>query len=166
MQLIEPIFCDNDAIGKVKSDTIDLHGQLVEEAEEIPEQRIRYTKSNGHTHLHMTVSEGNHSSDHVQKIRLRVERLCRKMGLREHNKENEGWIYIDRHDGQQYSAAESVGLPVAGDICALWPANVRDCATRQQAAWQLYRSSEWGVPRLVVSAAAALHNLYMRSSEL
>jgi len=52
-QASEFIFRENNAVGKVDSDTIDLHGQYVEEAETIVEQRIRYAKSTGQTHLHV-----------------------------------------------------------------------------------------------------------------
>jgi hypothetical protein len=82
-------------VGKVASDTIDLHGQFVEEAEEKLEQRVRYAKQNGQSHLHVIVGKGNHSPDHIQKIKPRVEQLCRELGLREHTEENEGRIYID-----------------------------------------------------------------------
>lgn len=34
-------------------DTIDLHGQFVEEAEDILEARIKYAQSQGQTHLHV-----------------------------------------------------------------------------------------------------------------
>ncbi|KAI7358152.1 DUF1771-domain-containing protein [Hortaea werneckii] len=98
-QASEFIFRENNAVGKVESDTIDLHGQFVEEAEEILEQRIRYAKSNGQTHLHVIVGKGNHSPGHVQKIKPRVERLCRELGLQEHTEENEGRIYIDLTGG-------------------------------------------------------------------
>ena len=54
-QASEYIFRENNAVGKVDSDTIDLHGQFVEEAEAIIEQRIRYAKSTGQTHLHVWV---------------------------------------------------------------------------------------------------------------
>lgn len=47
------IFRENNAVGRVAGDTIDLHGQFVEEAEEILEQRIRYAQSQGQTHLHV-----------------------------------------------------------------------------------------------------------------
>ncbi len=47
------IFRENNAAGKVADDTIDLHGQFVEEAEDILEQRIRYAQQNGQTHLHV-----------------------------------------------------------------------------------------------------------------
>ena len=52
-QASEYIFRENNAVGKNGSDTIDLHGQFVEEAEQIIEQRIRYAKSTGQTHLHV-----------------------------------------------------------------------------------------------------------------
>lgn len=42
-------------MGRVDGDTIDLHGQFVEEAEEILERRIRYAQSTGQTHLHVYV---------------------------------------------------------------------------------------------------------------
>ena len=37
----------------VAADTIDLHGQFVEEAEEILEERIKYAKTHGQNHLHV-----------------------------------------------------------------------------------------------------------------
>ena len=55
-QASEFIFRENNAEGRVASDTIDLHGQYVEEAEEILEQRIRAEQSQGQTHLHVYVS--------------------------------------------------------------------------------------------------------------
>lgn len=47
------IFRENNAVGRVDGDTIDLHGQFVEEATDIVEQRIRYAQANGQTHLHV-----------------------------------------------------------------------------------------------------------------
>lgn len=47
------IFRENNANGRVPDDTIDLHGQFVEEAEDILEERIKYARSHGQTHLHM-----------------------------------------------------------------------------------------------------------------
>ncbi|KAI4174963.1 MAG: hypothetical protein LQ343_001990 [Gyalolechia ehrenbergii] len=52
-QAAEFIFRENNAVGRVDSDTIDLHGLYVHEAEDILEQRIRYAQSTGQTHLHM-----------------------------------------------------------------------------------------------------------------
>lgn len=52
-QASEFIFRENNASGRVEADTIDLHGQFVEEAEEILEERIRYAKSHGQNHLHV-----------------------------------------------------------------------------------------------------------------
>lgn len=52
-QASDYIFRENNAEGRVDSDTIDLHGQFVEEAEEILERRIRYAQQTGQTHLHV-----------------------------------------------------------------------------------------------------------------
>lgn len=54
-QASEFIFRENNADGRVAADTIDLHGQFVEEAEEILEERIKYAKSHGQSHLHVYV---------------------------------------------------------------------------------------------------------------
>lgn len=52
-QASEFIFRENNAGGRVDPDTIDLHGQFVEEAEEILEERIKYAKAHGQDHLHV-----------------------------------------------------------------------------------------------------------------
>jgi DNA-nicking Smr family endonuclease len=52
-QASDYIFRENNAVGRVDVDTIDLHGQFVEEAADIVEQRIRYAQANGQTHLHV-----------------------------------------------------------------------------------------------------------------
>ena len=52
-QASEFIFRENNAPGRVADNTIDLHGQFVEEAEQILEQRIRYAQQQGQTHLHV-----------------------------------------------------------------------------------------------------------------
>ena len=51
-QASEYIFLENNADGRVPSDTIDLHGQYVSEAEEILERRIRAAQARGESHLH------------------------------------------------------------------------------------------------------------------
>lgn len=98
-QASEYIFRENNAVGKVAGDTIDLHGQFVEEAEEILEQRIRYAQQTGQTHLHVIVGKGNHSPDHVQKIKPKVEEVCRELGLQYRTEENEGRMYINLQGG-------------------------------------------------------------------
>ncbi|KAK4694503.1 hypothetical protein P7C71_g3094, partial [Lecanoromycetidae sp. Uapishka_2] len=55
-QASDYIFRENNAVGRVDGDTIDLHGQFVEEAERILEQRIRYAQSTGQNHLHVYAS--------------------------------------------------------------------------------------------------------------
>ncbi|KAF2858228.1 DUF1771-domain-containing protein [Piedraia hortae CBS 480.64] len=99
-QASEFIFRENNAVGKVTPDTIDLHGQYVEEAEEILEQRIRYAQSTGQTHLHVIVGQGNHSAGHVQKIKPKVEQICAELGLQQHTEPNQGRIFIDLTGGQ------------------------------------------------------------------
>ncbi|KAK5170201.1 uncharacterized protein LTR77_004787 [Saxophila tyrrhenica] len=94
-QASEYIFRENNAVGKVQGDTIDLHGQYVEEAEEILEQRIRYAQQTNQSHLHVIVGKGNHSTDHIQKIKPRVEQVCRELHLQYHTEENEGRMFID-----------------------------------------------------------------------
>ncbi|RHZ69049.1 hypothetical protein CDV55_105945 [Aspergillus turcosus] len=95
----EFIFRENNADGRVPGDTIDLHGQFVEEAEEILEERIRYAKAHGQTHLHVIVGKGNHSANHVQKIKPRVEQVCRELGLQYATEENAGRIYVNLTGG-------------------------------------------------------------------
>jgi hypothetical protein len=83
----------------VPSDTIDLHGQFVKEAEEIARNRIRAGQSRGETHLHIIVGKGNHSRDHVQKIKPAVEEVCQELGLKYQTEHNEGRIYVDLTGG-------------------------------------------------------------------
>ena len=94
-QASEFIFRENNAPGRVDADCVDLHGQYVEEAERILEERIRAEKRSGSSHLHVIVGRGNHSAGHVQKIKPRVEEVCRELGLQCHTEENEGRMYID-----------------------------------------------------------------------
>ncbi|BCR86440.1 Smr domain-containing protein [Aspergillus chevalieri] len=98
-QASEFIFRENNANGRVAADTIDLHGQFVEEAEDILEERIKYAKQHGQNHLHVIVGKGNHSANHVQKIKPRVEKVCREMGLQYATEENAGRIYVNLTGG-------------------------------------------------------------------
>jgi Domain of unknown function (DUF1771)/Smr domain len=98
-QASEFIFRENNAEGRVASDTIDLHGQFVEEAEDILEERIRYAQSHGQSHLHVIVGKGNHSPHHIQKIKPRVEKVCQELGLQYQTEANEGRMYINLTGG-------------------------------------------------------------------
>jgi len=93
------IFRANNAEGRVASDTIDLHGLFVEEAEDVLEERIRVARSQGQTHLHVIVGKGNHSAGHVQKIKPRVEQVCRELGLQYNTEANDGRIYVNLQGG-------------------------------------------------------------------
>ncbi|KAK6953000.1 hypothetical protein Daesc_005297 [Daldinia eschscholtzii] len=99
-QASEYIFRENNAPSRVAEDTIDLHGQFVEEAEEILERRIRYAQEHGQTHLHVIVGKGNHSTDHVQKLKPRVEQVCRELGLQYATEDNAGRIYVNLQGGE------------------------------------------------------------------
>ncbi|PGH01158.1 hypothetical protein AJ80_09053 [Polytolypa hystricis UAMH7299] len=98
-QASEFIFRENNANGRVPSDTIDLHGQFVEEAEDILEERIKYARQHGQTHLHVIVGKGNHSTNHVQKLKPRVEQVCRELGLQYQTEDNAGRIYVNLTGG-------------------------------------------------------------------
>ena len=93
------IFRENNAEGRVAGDTIDLHGLFVEEAEDVLEERIRVARQQGQSHLHVIVGKGNHSRNHVQKIKPRVEQVCRELGLQYRTEENEGRIFVNLQGG-------------------------------------------------------------------
>ncbi|KAI2230796.1 hypothetical protein LOZ13_006268 [Ophidiomyces ophidiicola] len=98
-QASEFIFRENNSNGRVPDDTIDLHGQFVEEVEDILEERIKYARAHGQTHLHVIVGKGNHSVNHIQKIKPRVEQVCRDLGLQYRTEENAGRIYVNLTGG-------------------------------------------------------------------
>ncbi|KOS18562.1 Smr domain-containing protein [Escovopsis weberi] len=99
-QASEYIFRENNAPDRVEEDCIDLHGQFVEEAERIVEARIMTDQDAGRTHLHVIVGKGNHSANHVTKIKPKVEEVCRRMGLNYHVEENAGRIYVNLQGGE------------------------------------------------------------------
>ncbi|KAF2122792.1 hypothetical protein BDV96DRAFT_7284 [Lophiotrema nucula] len=96
------IFRENNSTERVAGDTIDLHGLFVEEAEDVLEARIRAGQSRGETHLHVIVGKGNHSRNHVQKIKPRVEQVCQELGLQYATEENEGRMYVNLQGGQAH----------------------------------------------------------------
>ncbi|KAI9853253.1 MAG: hypothetical protein M1824_001476 [Vezdaea acicularis] len=102
-QASDYIFRENNAPGRVAADTIDLHGQFANEAEDIVEQRIRYAQSQGQTHLHVIVGKGIHSVNHVQKIKPRVEQVCQELGLNYSTEENAGRMYINLQGGPAHA---------------------------------------------------------------
>ncbi|VUC34260.1 unnamed protein product [Clonostachys rosea] len=106
LQASQLIFRENNAPGRVEADQIDLHGQFVEEAERILRQRIGEDRARGQHHLHVIVGKGNHSAGHVQKLKPKVEDMCRELGLNYRTEENEGRIFINLQGG---SASETGG---------------------------------------------------------
>jgi DNA-nicking Smr family endonuclease len=95
LQASDYIFRENNVSGRVAEDAIDLHGQIVEEAERILTTRIQADRSRGATHLHVIVGKGNHSVNHIQKLKPAVEQLCQERGLAYKTEANEGRIYVD-----------------------------------------------------------------------
>ncbi|KAH6694139.1 smr domain-containing protein [Plectosphaerella plurivora] len=100
-QASEFIFRANNAPGEVDEDEIDLHGQHVDEAEQILAQRVRADKDRGISHLYAIVGKGNHSARGVQKLKPAVEKLCRELGLNyATDEENTGRILINLQGGE------------------------------------------------------------------
>jgi DNA-nicking Smr family endonuclease len=100
----EYIFTQNNSDGRAPSNTIDLHGQYVPEAEDILRNTIARARSQNQTHLHVIVGKGNHSENHIQKIKPAVEKMCDEMGLAHRVEHNEGRIYIDLTGNQNIPA--------------------------------------------------------------
>ncbi|KAI1200452.1 DUF1771-domain-containing protein [Nemania serpens] len=91
------VFKTNNA--HTERDAIDLHGLYVTEAQDVLERRIHDDQRAGKTHLHVIVGKGNHSVNHIQKIKPAVEELCQKLGLQYATEENEGRIYVNLQGG-------------------------------------------------------------------
>lgn len=104
------IFRENNADGRVEPDAVDLHGQFVEEAERILEERIRADQARGQAHLVAIVGKGNHSSGGVQRIKPKVEELCQELGLQYRTDEdNVGRIIINLQGGEPLPPHEGGG---------------------------------------------------------
>ncbi|KAI9826448.1 MAG: hypothetical protein M1826_006657 [Phylliscum demangeonii] len=90
------IFREHNADGRAGPDTIDLHGQYVNEAENLLTQRIRAAQAQGQTHLRVVVGKGNHSALQTPKLKPAVEKRCRELGLRcTTDANNAGRIEVD-----------------------------------------------------------------------
>ncbi|KAF1815616.1 Smr-domain-containing protein [Eremomyces bilateralis CBS 781.70] len=98
-QASEFIFRENNAPGRVQGDEIDLHGQYVQEAEQILRERISVDRRRNQTHLHVIVGKGNHSTGHIPKLRQAVEELLREEGLQFQVEQNQGRLYVNLAGG-------------------------------------------------------------------
>lgn len=59
------------------------------------------TPLNAPTHTPTSiVGKGNHSAGHIQKIKPRVEQVCRELGLQYATEENAGRIYVNLTGGE------------------------------------------------------------------
>lgn len=110
-QASEFIFRENNAPDRVDSDEIDLHGQFVEEAEDILFQRIRACQERGEDHIHVIVGKGIHSAHHVQKIKPAVEKVCDQLGLQHRVEHNAGRIYVNLTGGPADPIDEDRNMP-------------------------------------------------------
>lgn len=52
--------------------------------------------------LRSIVGKGNHSANHVQKLKPRVERVCRDEGLQYRTEDNTGRIYVNLTGGEAH----------------------------------------------------------------
>ncbi|KAG9249117.1 Smr domain protein [Calycina marina] len=132
-QASEFIFRENNANGRVPDDTIDLHGQFVEEAEDILEERIKYARSSGQTHLHVIVGKGIHSVNHVQKIKPRVEKVCQELGLQYTTEPNAGVMYVNLQGGPVNPPPQSHGGAQHGGYSG---GNQQNSGQQQQGGYQ------------------------------
>ncbi|KAI5287813.1 hypothetical protein KEM54_005715 [Ascosphaera aggregata] len=111
-QASEYIFRENNSPDCIEPDEIDLHGQFVEEAEEILMERIKACQEQGEDHLHVIVGRGTHSANHVQKIKPAVERVCDQLGLQHRVEHNAGRIYVKLTGGPADSPeGDSMDVP-------------------------------------------------------
>lgn len=94
-QASEYIFAENNAPGRIDEDEIDLHGQYVDEAERIVEERLNSDRAAGKPRLCVIVGKGIHSNRHIPKIKPAVEQLFDRMNLDYHTDEhNTGRIIV------------------------------------------------------------------------
>ncbi|KAL7276141.1 hypothetical protein RUND412_000874 [Rhizina undulata] len=101
--------------GHLPGDTIDLHGLFVEEAVEILEGRLTAAKGRGEDHLHVIVGKGNHSVNHVAKLKPAVENLCRKHGLQfDQDEGNGGRLYVRLKEHDSGAGEADTGRPTGG----------------------------------------------------
>lgn len=84
----------NNKFDRVGEDTIDLHGQYIEEAEAILERRIHAAARQGRDHLYVIVGRGINSPHNVQRIRPKVEEICEELGFRYTVGEYAGEIFL------------------------------------------------------------------------
>ena len=63
---------------------------------------------------HSIVGKGNHSVNHIQKLKPKVEQLCRELGLQYTSEENSGRIYVNLTGGPAHMPPQQHGQPHGG----------------------------------------------------
>ncbi|ORY76343.1 hypothetical protein BCR37DRAFT_340425, partial [Protomyces lactucae-debilis] len=86
------VFRANNA--SCQPDELDLHGLHVDEAKLYTEQRVMACKQRREDHLHIIVGRGNHSVNHIQKLKPAIEELCQRYGFEYSTEQNEGRIFV------------------------------------------------------------------------
>jgi DNA-nicking Smr family endonuclease len=71
------------------SDEIDLHGLYIKEATSMLETRINASVARNESHLKVIVGKGNHSENHIAKLKPAVEELCQSRGIKH---------WVDQHN--------------------------------------------------------------------
>jgi len=82
-------------------DEIDLHGLFVQEATDRAEEAIARCQREGRDHLTIIVGRGNHSVDHIAKLKPAITHLVEKYDVHvEPNTPNPGCLYVQFGKGK------------------------------------------------------------------
>ncbi|ANB13871.1 hypothetical protein AWJ20_4822 [Sugiyamaella lignohabitans] len=92
-------------------DEIDLHGLYVKEAIQALDTRIRAGIQRHESHIKAIVGKGNHSANHVAKIKPAVEELCQTHGIRHEIDPHNSGVIILHLDGQSGPAVNTGNYP-------------------------------------------------------
>ncbi|KAI8579952.1 hypothetical protein K450DRAFT_239878 [Umbelopsis ramanniana AG] len=82
-------------------DEVDLHGLFVQEATERAEEAIARCQREGRDHLTIIVGRGNHSIDHIAKLKPAITTMVEKYNVHvEPNTPNPGCLYVEFGKGK------------------------------------------------------------------
>ncbi|XDT26975.1 Smr domain profile [Nakaseomyces glabratus] len=94
LQAAEYVFVQNNADSS--SNEIDLHGLYVKEAMWILKKRMAFAADKGELELRIITGKGNHSQNHISKIKEETIELCQSLGLNYHvNSKNTGVVIVE-----------------------------------------------------------------------
>ncbi|KAI9284793.1 hypothetical protein BC943DRAFT_267712, partial [Umbelopsis sp. AD052] len=82
-------------------DEVDLHGLFVQEATERADEAIARCQREGRDHLTIIVGQGNHSIDHIAKLKPAITTMVEKYNVHvEPNTPNPGCLYVEFGKGK------------------------------------------------------------------